>query len=508
MLEIKIYKYFFILKYMKLPSSYDIIGDILIFELKDKLTEKEETEIANELLKINKNVKVVAKRVGIYKGVYRTRKIKILAGENRKETVHKENDVKIKLDVEKCYFSPRTSQERLRVANLVKNNESVLTMFSGVAPFPLTIARKSKAKEIYSIEINPIAHKYALENVRINKFSNINLIQGDVNKKLIYNDNIGLKTSWNKDQLKKIVDENPKLIELHLFNDDLELHKEEIEKTISELSHINFMIHCPPRFDGKYIGLSNKNSDPTIEIYKELGNLCKRHKNLIGFIAHVDNQENPNKNIMIKNIKKLKSFYKYMYIENSTLTIFKYPKEILEVIKATKVKNFCVDLTHFYMALKNTDEIVDFIKEAKKHCNLYFHISDSTGIHNPGPIGSGKLDFKKLYPLIDFGIYELIEKDYINHPIQLKCYRDNKKFFLKKFDRIIMPLPKESNKYLDLALKYLKDKGTIHLYMFANENEFNLLKKEYSKRFNVKLTKCGAYAPRIFRVCLDLKRKL
>ena len=78
----------------------------------------------------------------------------------------------------------------------------------------------------------------------------------------------------------------------------------------------------------------------------------------------------------------------------------------------------------------------------------------------------------------------------------------------KKFDRIIMPLPKEAKNYLNLALKYLKNNGTIHLYLFSNENDFSKLKKEYSKKFKVKLTKCGAYAPRIFRVCLDLKRKI
>jgi hypothetical protein len=44
-----------------------------------------------------------------------------MSGEKRTETTHKENGVNIKLDVEKCYFSPRLSQERLRIAKLVKN---------------------------------------------------------------------------------------------------------------------------------------------------------------------------------------------------------------------------------------------------------------------------------------------------------------------------------------------------------------------------------------------------
>ncbi|MDD5133319.1 MAG: class I SAM-dependent methyltransferase family protein [Candidatus Nanoarchaeia archaeon] len=247
----------------KLPKSYDIIGDILIFEVKEKLNSKQEKQIANELLKQHNNVKVVAKRSSIHEGKYRLRKIKILAGEKRKETIHKESGLNFKLDVEKCYFSERSSNERLRIANLVKKDEIVLVMFSGIAPLPLVISKYSKAKEIYGIELNPLAHKYALENVRINKRTNISLYKGDVKKVL-----------------------------------------------------------------------------PKLKI---------------------------------------------------------------------------------------------------------------------------------------------------------------------KFDRIVMPLPRTAEKYLDLALKYLKPKGTIHLYKFEHEDNFNDLIKKYSK-FKVNLVKAGVFGPQIFRVCLDLKK--
>ena len=56
-------------------------------------------------------------------------------------------------------------------------------MFSGAAPYPLVIAKNSKAKEVYGIEINPIAHKYALENIKKNKLENkVKVFLGDVNK--------------------------------------------------------------------------------------------------------------------------------------------------------------------------------------------------------------------------------------------------------------------------------------------------------------------------------------
>ena len=163
------------------PKAYDIIGDIAILELKSEIDKKEKL-IAETLLKLHKNIKVVAKKVRKHSGIYRLRKIKILAGEKRKHTLYKENEVKIKLDVEKCYFSPRLSTERLRIANKIKKGESILVMFSGVGPYPLVIAKHSKPKEIVAIEINPIAHKYAQENVKLNKFTNIKLLKGDVKK--------------------------------------------------------------------------------------------------------------------------------------------------------------------------------------------------------------------------------------------------------------------------------------------------------------------------------------
>ena len=159
---------------MKLPKSYDLVGNILISN--EKITK----ESALELLKRHKNIKTVAYKEKNYSGKYRTPKLKIVAGLKNKETIHVESGIKIKLNPEKCYFSPRTSNERLRISKLIKKDETVLVMFSGVAPFPLVLSKNSKAKEIYGIEYNPSAHKYALENLTLNKIKNVRLIKGNV----------------------------------------------------------------------------------------------------------------------------------------------------------------------------------------------------------------------------------------------------------------------------------------------------------------------------------------
>jgi len=166
------------------PSSFDTIGNIALFTSFPKELKNKEKLISEQLLKQNKNIETVAKKINQFSGKYRLQKIKILAGKKTKETIHKENGIKLKLDIEKTYFSPRTGSERLRIAKLVKNNESILVMFSGVAPFPLVIEKNSNPKEIYAIETNPSANTYAKENLLLNKSKKIKLIKGDVSKEL------------------------------------------------------------------------------------------------------------------------------------------------------------------------------------------------------------------------------------------------------------------------------------------------------------------------------------
>ena len=154
-------------------TSFDTIGTIALFN--DKISKKQ----AQEILKKHNNIKTVAYKSDIHKGRYRLKKVKVVAGIKTKETTHKENKRLIKLDIEKCYFSSRLSEERKRISSLVKKPENVLVMFGGVGVYALVIG--NKAKKITSIEINPTAHKYAKENVKLNKLSNLKHISDSAN---------------------------------------------------------------------------------------------------------------------------------------------------------------------------------------------------------------------------------------------------------------------------------------------------------------------------------------
>ena len=162
-----------------LVGSYDVVGDIAIVIIAKELVHRQGL-IGETILDRNKNVAVVAKRVGNYGGEFRTIGLEVIAGSKRKETLVTEFGVRLLLDVEKTYYSVRSGSERKRIASLVQPRESVLIMFSGVGPYPLLIARHSEAANVVGIEKNPLAHEYAIKNLHLNKkITNVRFYLGD-----------------------------------------------------------------------------------------------------------------------------------------------------------------------------------------------------------------------------------------------------------------------------------------------------------------------------------------
>lgn len=163
-----------------LVGSYDTVGDIAIIIIPEQVEEKEHLVVA-AILANDHRIKVVAKRATHYGGEYRTLPVKIIGGEIRSETLVKEFGVRLRLDIGKVYFSVRSGNERKRLASLVQPGENVLVLFSGIGPYPLMISKHSRAQHIVGIEKNPVAHEYALSNLKLNKkLDNIRLILGDV----------------------------------------------------------------------------------------------------------------------------------------------------------------------------------------------------------------------------------------------------------------------------------------------------------------------------------------
>jgi len=153
-----------------------VIGDIAIVKLRPGSGASEEA-LANAILAEMKSVKCVYGQEGGIEGDFRLRKLRHLGGEERTTTIHKENGLRLKLDVETCYFSPRLSTERLRIADQVAQGEKVLNMFAGVGPYSILIAKRTR---VWSCELNDAAFRFHLENNKLNKVEGrIEMVEGD-----------------------------------------------------------------------------------------------------------------------------------------------------------------------------------------------------------------------------------------------------------------------------------------------------------------------------------------
>lgn len=89
-------------------------------------------------------------------------------------------------------------------------------------------------------------------------------------------------------------------------------------------------------------------------------------------------------------------------------------------------------------------------------------------------------------------------------------HKDVRQFSVpEKFDRVLMPLPKSAEDFLDVAYKLVKKKGVIHFYDFVPEADMKKTLKKIRKKIKkfsvLSFVRCGQYAPGRFRVCADIR---
>jgi tRNA (guanine37-N1)-methyltransferase len=152
----------------KVYNSFDVVGDIAIIKLPCTSSVNAQTA-AKAIMSVHRNVKTVLLQASPVAGDLRLRRLTHLAGENKTSTVHREFGCLFSVDVAKCYFSPRLSYERMRIARMVEPNEKVVNMFAGVGCFSITIAKQVNTSKVFSIDVNPAAIQFMQENIRLNR---------------------------------------------------------------------------------------------------------------------------------------------------------------------------------------------------------------------------------------------------------------------------------------------------------------------------------------------------
>ncbi len=165
----------------ELFGAFDQIGNIIILRIPDSLISKKKL-IGQVLLEKVKTARSVFYQSSPVEGDYRIRHLELLAGEDKTETEYKEHGCRFKVDVEKTFFSPRLSTERLRIAELVKEGEIIINMFGGIGMFSIIAAKKKKC-HVFNIDINPYAAKLCSENILLNKLKGtVDSLEGDASE--------------------------------------------------------------------------------------------------------------------------------------------------------------------------------------------------------------------------------------------------------------------------------------------------------------------------------------
>lgn len=163
--------------------SFSVLGDVAIVNFPFDTKDKDKKEFAKKLLKEHNNLKTVVEKAHKFSGRLRKQTTRHLAGERNKEVLYKENGCEFRFNIDETYFSPRLSNERKEVSEMIKNGDEVLVMCAGVAPFSIVIAKNTDAKVVYSNELNRKANEYAKENIIRNKVEEkVILVPGDIKK--------------------------------------------------------------------------------------------------------------------------------------------------------------------------------------------------------------------------------------------------------------------------------------------------------------------------------------
>ncbi len=155
----------------KIPDKWEKIGDVAIIVLPsffDKY-KKSVGEVYADFLKC----KTVLNDYGGISGELRKPNVEVIYGPNNTETIHSENGIRFKLDPQKVMFSSGNMNERVRMANISKPDETVVDLFAGIGYFTLPLAVHGRAKLVYAIEKNPVAYDFLCKNIVLNNVTSV-----------------------------------------------------------------------------------------------------------------------------------------------------------------------------------------------------------------------------------------------------------------------------------------------------------------------------------------------
>lgn len=158
------------------PTKWERFEDVVVVRLSEAAREYREA-IGTAFAETLDARCVVEDASGIH-GVLRIPDVRPIWGRGM-EIVHVEGGVRYMFDVAKIMFSSGNLPERVSMPSKIPDGSVVVDLFAGIGYFALPIAVHARAERIYACELNPVAYHYLLENIRLNRTSNLSPLYGD-----------------------------------------------------------------------------------------------------------------------------------------------------------------------------------------------------------------------------------------------------------------------------------------------------------------------------------------
>ncbi|CAE8692669.1 unnamed protein product [Polarella glacialis] len=113
------------------PTSYEVVGHIAHFNLKDEHWPHRHT-IGKVFLDKNPNLKTAMAKLGVLAGQFRTFEMEVIAGADDTRVTLREHGIWLEFDFRSVYWNSRISEERSRVASQVSSSEVLVDLCAGV----------------------------------------------------------------------------------------------------------------------------------------------------------------------------------------------------------------------------------------------------------------------------------------------------------------------------------------------------------------------------------------
>ncbi|WP_172250646.1 TIM barrel protein [Saccharibacillus deserti] len=229
---------------------------------------------------------------------------------------------------------------------------------------------------------------------------------------------IRLKGGIDDKSFNNRLDYDPEIVELYLTEQDM-ANTELIRQRVRELRRrgIGAYMHHPSKYRGAYLDISSEepgmyrfyreSTAELLEICRQEGSKCVIHAHYVGMGgAPADRASSIRLREAIGAIPGYDSGL--LLWEDSTEGLFCYsnPHLIDEVIVPLKLP-LNVDVSHTFIGFRGDNDKLCEVLERTAPYARYYHLVDSMGErHDSLPLGSGRIDWKRVKPFVE-------GKDYI-----------------------------------------------------------------------------------------------